>query len=98
RIVVRPPGTFALTPPRPVLSTISLSSSANREREQNRVRSVHDKGAENGRLRPDESNSLIPRENSLFFEILSLLICVGNCSKNGCSAAASSGKTGVSRP
>jgi hypothetical protein len=33
--------------------------------------------------------SLIPFENSLFFEIFSLIICVGNCSRSDCSAAVS---------
>jgi hypothetical protein len=33
--------------------------------------------------------SLIPFQNSLFFKIFSLIICVGNWSKSGCSAAVS---------
>jgi hypothetical protein len=34
-------------------------------------------------------NSLIPFKNSLILKILSLIICVGNCSRSGCSAAVS---------
>ena len=34
-------------------------------------------------------HSLIPFENSLFSKIFSLIICVGNCSRSGCSAAVS---------
>src|SRR5260370_20679923 len=34
-------------------------------------------------------NSLIPEKDSLFPKIFSLLICVGNCSKSGCSAVVS---------
>ena len=37
--------------------------------------------------------SLIPFENSLFFKIFSLLICVGNCFRSGCSAAVSCTKS-----
>src|SRR5258705_10215594 len=33
--------------------------------------------------------SLFLPENSLFFKIFSLLICVGNCSRSGCSTAVS---------
>src|SRR6266404_3732418 len=43
----------------------------------------------NGRLRFLSSKSLIPFENSLFFKIFSLIICVGNCSRSDCSAAVS---------
>ena len=34
-------------------------------------------------------NSLFLRNNSLILKIFSLLICVGNCSRSGCSAAVS---------
>jgi hypothetical protein len=34
-------------------------------------------------------NSLIPTRSSLFIEIFSLLICVGNCPGSGCSTAVS---------
>jgi hypothetical protein len=40
-------------------------------------------------------NSLIPAKNSLFFEIFSLLICVGNCAKSDCSAAVSCYEIGL---
>jgi hypothetical protein len=43
-------------------------------------------------------NSLIPAKNSLFFEIFSLLICVGNCAKSDCSAAVSCCKIGLGSP
>jgi hypothetical protein len=38
---------------------------------------------------PQDLNSLIPEKHSLFPKIFSLLICVGNCSRSGCSAAVS---------
>jgi hypothetical protein len=38
-------------------------------------------------------NSLIPAKNSLFVEIFSLLICVGNCAKSDRGAAVSCSKT-----
>ena len=38
--------------------------------------------------------SLIPTKNSLFFEIVSLLICVGNCARSHCGAAVSSHEIG----
>jgi len=40
------------------------------------------------------SNSLIPSKNSLFFEILSLIIRLGNCARNRCSTAVSCIKLG----
>jgi hypothetical protein len=43
-------------------------------------------------------NSLIPAKNSLFFEIFSLLICVGNCSKSDCGAAVSCYEIGLGSP
>jgi len=43
-------------------------------------------------------NSLIPAKNYLFFEVFSLLICVGNCPKNDCSAAVSCCKIGLGSP
>jgi hypothetical protein len=43
-------------------------------------------------------NSLIPAKNSLFFEILSLLICVGNCAKSDCGAAVSCYEIGLGSP
>ena len=39
--------------------------------------------------------SLIPTKNSLFFEIVSLLICVGNCARSHCGAAVSSHAIGA---
>src|SRR6266404_5574344 len=45
----------------------------------------------NGRLRFLSSKSLIPFENSLFFKIFSLIICVGNCSRSGCRSQNSAG-------
>jgi hypothetical protein len=38
---------------------------------------------------PEFLNSLIPAKNSLFLEIFSLLICVGNCAKSDCGAVVS---------
>jgi hypothetical protein len=38
-------------------------------------------------------NSLITAKNSLFVEIFSLLICVGNCAKSDCGAAVFCSKT-----
>src|SRR3984893_15499778 len=43
-------------------------------------------------------NSLIPAKNSLFFEIFSLLICVGNCAKSDCGAAVSCYEIGLGAP
>src|ERR1700733_1937443 len=43
-------------------------------------------------------NSLIPAKNSLFLEIFSLLICVGNWAKSDCSAAVSCYKIGLESP
>jgi hypothetical protein len=43
-------------------------------------------------------NSLIPAKNSLFFEIFSLLICVGNCAKSDCGAAVSCYEIGPGGP
>jgi hypothetical protein len=43
-------------------------------------------------------NSLIPAKNSLFFEIFSLLICVGNCAKSDCGAAVSCYEIGLGSP
>src|ERR1700722_13934365 len=43
-------------------------------------------------------NSLIPAKNSLFLEIFSLLICVGNCAKGDCSAAVSCYEIGLGSP
>src|SRR2546430_3574616 len=40
------------------------------------------------------SNSLIPSKNSLFFEIFSLIIRLGNCARNRCSTAVSCIKLG----
>ena len=40
-------------------------------------------------------NSLIPAKNSLFLEIFSLLICVGNCVKSDCGAAVSCYEIGL---
>jgi hypothetical protein len=34
-------------------------------------------------------NSLIPFKNSLILKLFSLIICLGNCSRSGCSAAVS---------
>src|ERR1700726_3701559 len=44
------------------------------------------------------ANSLLPPKNSLFLEIFSLLICVGNCAKSDCSAAVSCYKIGLGSP
>jgi hypothetical protein len=43
-------------------------------------------------------NSLIPAKNSLFLEIFSLLICVGNYAKSDCGAAVSCYKIGPGGP
>jgi hypothetical protein len=43
-------------------------------------------------------NSLIPAKNSLFLEIFSLLICVGNCAKSDCGAAVSCYEIGPGSP
>jgi hypothetical protein len=43
-------------------------------------------------------NSLIPAKNSLFFEIFSLLICVGNCAKSDCGASVSCYEIGLGSP
>jgi hypothetical protein len=43
-------------------------------------------------------NSLIPAKNSLFFEIFSLLICVGNFTKSRCGAAVSCYEIGPGSP
>jgi hypothetical protein len=43
-------------------------------------------------------DSLIPAKNSLFFEIFSLLIWVGNCAKSDCGAAVSCYEIGPGSP
>ena len=43
-------------------------------------------------------NSLIPAKNSLFLEIFSLLICLGNCAKSDCGAAVSCYEIGPGSP
>jgi hypothetical protein len=43
-------------------------------------------------------NSLIPAKNSLFLEIFSLLICVGNYAKSDCGAAVSCYEIGPGSP
>jgi hypothetical protein len=47
------------------------------------------KCVKNGRLQFLGCNSLIPFKNSLILKIFSLIICLGNCSRSGCSAAVS---------
>ena len=42
--------------------------------------------------------SLFLPENSLFFKIFSLFICVGNCSRSGCSTAVSCYEIGSQSP
>jgi hypothetical protein len=42
-------------------------------------------------------NSLIPAKNFQLLEILSLLICVGNCAKSDCGAAVSCYEIGLAR-
>src|ERR1700730_17685187 len=42
--------------------------------------------------------SLIPAKNSLFFEIFSLLTCVGNCAKSDCGTAVSCYEIGLGSP
>ena len=52
-------------------------------------------------LPPDDvcrRNSLLPEKDSLFPKILSLLICVGNCSRSGCSTAVSRIEFGSQSP
>jgi hypothetical protein len=43
-------------------------------------------------------HSLLPAKNSLFPEIFSLLICVGNCAKSDCGAAVSCYEIGLGSP
>src|SRR6266851_9681179 len=43
-------------------------------------------------------HSLLPAKNSLFPEIFSLLILVGNCSRSGCSTAVSCYEIGSQSP
>jgi hypothetical protein len=43
-------------------------------------------------------NSLIPAKNSLFLEIFSLLVCVGNYARSDCGAAVSCNEIGLGSP
>jgi len=49
--------------------------------------------ATNGRLDAYQISLFLP-ENSLFFKIFSLFICVGNCSRSGCSTVVSCNEIG----
>ena len=42
--------------------------------------------------------SLIPAKNSLFLEIFSLLVCVGNYARSDCGAAVSCNEIGLGSP
>ena len=57
-----------------------------------------EKCARNGRLHVCRRNSLLPEKDSLFPKIFSLLICVGNCSRSGCSTAVSRIEFGSQSP
>jgi hypothetical protein len=68
-----------------VVSSLFENSSARTDR----VRTARKQPCKKWTLTFLGCNSLIPFKNSLILKLFSLIVCLGNCSRSGCSAAVS---------